>query len=90
MSSMATFASPMSIASPRRRIAYSRSACSQRLPSSGSTPRGPTSSTRKGTASIRKPETPSASQKPTIFAISSRTAGLAMFRSGWKGAKLWW
>ena len=37
---------------------------------------------------MRKPDAPRASQKPTILVISSRTAGLAMFRSGWKAAKL--
>ena len=35
---------------------------------------------------MRKPDTPSFSQKPTVLTISSRTAGSAMFRSGWKGA----
>ena len=69
----------------RTRAGRAASACPRRGRRRG----GPTSSTRKGTASIRKPDAPSASQKPTIFAISSRTAGLAMFRSGWKGAKLW-
>ena len=38
---------------------------------------------KKGTASTRKPDTPSSSQKPMTFAISSRTAGLATLRSGW-------
>ena len=41
------------------------------------------SSSRNGTASTRKPSTPSSSQKPAIFAISSRTLGFAMFSSGW-------
>lgn len=44
---------------------------------------GSVSSMMNGTASIRNPETPSWSQNETIFLISSRTAGLAMFRSGW-------
>src|SRR5690242_5008455 len=48
----------MSIASPLRRVAYSRSECSQRLPSSGSASPVPTSSHRNGTASMRKPATP--------------------------------
>ena len=39
-------------------------------------------SSRKGTASTRKPDRPSSSQKPMILRISSRTAGLAMLRSG--------
>jgi hypothetical protein len=38
---------------------------------------------RKGTASTRNPLTPSCSQNPTMRAISSRTAGFAMLRSGW-------
>ena len=42
----------------------------------------PEVSSRNGTASMRKPETPRASQKPMIRAISSRTAGLATLRSG--------
>jgi len=41
-------------------------------------------STRNGTASTRKPLIPRFSQNPMIFSISSRTAGFAMFRSGWK------
>ncbi|MNL76397.1 hypothetical protein D3C87_2023600 [compost metagenome] len=45
-----------------------------------STPRG---SMRKGTASTRKPDTPSASQNPMILRISWRTAGLVVLRSGW-------
>ena len=39
--------------------------------------------TTNGAASMRKPETPSSSQKPMIFRISSRTAGCATLRSGW-------
>ena len=89
MSSMATFASPISIASPRPAHRVLAQGVQPALALVGVDAAAPTSSTRKGTASMRKPETPSASQKPTIFAISSRTAGLAMFRSGWKGAKLW-
>ena len=38
---------------------------------------------RNGTASTRNPVTPSSNQNPMMRAISSRTAGLAMFRSGW-------
>ena len=40
-------------------------------------------SSRNGTASTRKPDSPSSSQKPAILAISSRTAGWTMLRSGW-------
>ena len=36
-----------------------------------------------GTASTRKPEIPSSSQKPIALTISSRTRGLVMLRSGW-------
>jgi hypothetical protein len=38
---------------------------------------------RNGTASTRNPLTPSCTQKPMILAISSRTAGLVTFSSGW-------
>ena len=41
------------------------------------------SCTRNGTASTRKPASPTCSQKPIDLAISSRTAGLAKLRSGW-------
>ena len=40
---------------------------------------------RNGAASRRKPDTPISSQNPMTLQISSRTAGLATFRSGW-----WW
>lgn len=43
----------------------------------------PVVSRMNGTASTRKPSTPSCVQKPMIRPISSRTAGLAMLRSGW-------
>ena len=36
-----------------------------------------------GTASMRKPETPSWIQKPMIFRISACTSGLEVLRSGW-------
>ena len=37
-----------------------------------------------GTASMRKPETPSWIQKPMIFRISACTSGFEVLRSGWK------
>jgi hypothetical protein len=36
-----------------------------------------------GTASMRKPDTPSCIQKPMIFRISACTRGLEVLRSGW-------
>ena len=45
---------------------------------------GPLSAMTNGTASMRKPETPSCIQKPMIFRISACTCGLAVLRSGWK------
>ena len=39
-----------------------------------------------GTASIRKPETPSSIQKPMIFRISAWTSGWEVLRSGWKSS----
>ena len=38
----------------------------------------------KGTASMRKPETPSWIQKPMILRISACTSGFEVLRSGWK------
>lgn len=38
---------------------------------------------RNGTASTRNPERPSCIQNPMMRAISSRTCGFAMLRSGW-------
>ena len=43
----------------------------------------PGGSIRNGTASTRNPLSPCSSQKPATWAISSRTSGLATFRSGW-------
>ena len=45
--------------------------------------RRPSVSIMNGTASTRKPEIPSSSQKPIALTISSRTRGLVMLRSGW-------
>ena len=79
-----TFASPSSTASPTRHCSSSRN-CSRYskwicgLP----LPRGGFSSTN-GTASMRKPATPSCNQNPMMRRTSSRTRGLSMSRSGWK------
>ena len=45
---------------------------------------GPFLAMTKGTASMRKPETPSWIQKPMILRISAWTSGLEVLRSGWK------
>jgi hypothetical protein len=42
----------------------------------------PLRSIRNGTASMRKPETPSCSQKPMIFWISARTYGFQVLKIG--------
>ena len=47
-------------------------------------PPGLPCSRMNGAASIRKPATPSCSQKLMTLVISARTAGLAQLRSGWK------
>ncbi len=52
--------------------------------STGLVTSGPFSAITNGTASIRKPDTPSCSQNPMILRISACTAGLAVLRSGWK------
>ena len=81
-----TLASASRMASPVFQERYSRNSrrYSKRFSvGPGSLPPRPTSMT-KGTASMRKPATPSESQKFMIFLTSARTAGLRMFRSGWK------
>ncbi len=52
--------------------------------SSGLLTFGPLVAITKGTASMRKPETPSWIQKPMILRISACTSGLDVLRSGWK------
>ena len=45
---------------------------------------GPLVAMMKGTASMRKPETPSWIQNPMILRISACTSGCEVLRSGWK------
>ena len=45
---------------------------------------GPLVAITNGTASMRKPETPSWIQNPMIFRISACTCGFDVLRSGWK------
>ena len=45
---------------------------------------GPLVAMMNGTASMRKPETPSWIQKPMILRISACTSGFEVLRSGWK------
>ena len=74
------FTSPSRMPSPVRRPRKARSAA-QVVVRVGELVLGrrrrPPVSSRNGTASTRKPETPSSSQKPITLAISSRTCGLA-------------
>ena len=82
LSSGGTFASASRMASPERHCRKSRISFS-RLKSSWCSMPAPFFSIRNGTASMRKPDTPSCSQKPMIFWISARTYGCQVFRSGW-------
>ena len=52
--------------------------------SSGLRTVGPFVAMTNGTASIRKPETPSWIQNPMILRISACTSGCDVLRSGWK------
>jgi hypothetical protein len=78
-----TLASASSIASPTRHWACERRSERKRRSLGLSRLPGSVSSMMNGTASMRNPATPSCSQNATIRMTSARTAGLAMFRSGW-------
>jgi hypothetical protein len=78
-----TFASASNSASPRRHDTYSRISVRNAKSMDGSGLFGSVTSMMNGAASMRNPATPSWSQKPMIFLISSRTAGWAMLKSGW-------
>jgi hypothetical protein len=79
-----TFASASSTASPRRHCTCCRSSVRNPKSFGELALPGSVSSMMNGTASIRNPDTPSCSQNETTFLISSRTAGVAKLRSGWK------